>query len=100
MRQSAHRRLVTRPGAGVVPEDVLERGARAERRFERTGRADRPEPSLMHQRDAIAKLVRLLEVVRREEYGRPGGHAEVGDPRPHAFARDRVEADGRVVQHQ
>src|SRR3954469_8164092 len=87
---------VARGGAKGVVEGV----ARAERRLELGGRADRAQPAAMHERDPLAELVGLVHVVRREQDRHAALLAQPGDEVPHRAARDRVEADRRLVEDQ
>src|SRR3954465_7530332 len=78
--------------AGVVAEDVVERGARPERRLELGGGADPAQPAAVHERDPLAELVGLVHVVRREHDRQAALLAQPGDEVPHRASRDRVEA--------
>src|SRR4051794_11026197 len=86
--------------ARVVAEDVVERGARAERRLELGGRAAGAQSPAVHERDPLAELVGLVHVVRREQDRHAALLAQSRDEIPHGAARDRVEADRRLVEDQ
>src|SRR5919107_3242444 len=83
--------------AGVVAEDVVERGARSERRLELGGRADRAQPAAVHERDPLAQLVGLVHVVRGEQDRHAALLSQPRDELPDRGARDRVQADRRLV---
>jgi len=54
----------------------------------------------VHQRDAVAESIGLLHVVRRQQHRHPRLLAQLLDVLPHPLARERVEADRRLVEDE
>ena len=65
--------------------------------LELIGRALRDQPTVIEQRHAVGELIRLLQVVGREE-DRDAPVDEIADDPPHGPAAARVESSGRLVQ--
>ena len=61
------------------------------------GRSLRDDLAEFEDRDGVGELVRLLEVLRRQE-DRDAAGDEVADDPPHGVAAARVEAGGRLVE--
>ena len=57
----------------------------------------RDELAVFEDRDGVSELVRLLEVLRRQE-DRVAAGDEVADDLPNGVAAARVEAGGRLVE--
>ena len=55
------------------------------------------QPPLVEHRDLVGELIRLLQVMRRQEDRDPAVD-EVADDLPHGPAAARVEARGRLVE--
>src|SRR5262245_29388065 len=89
---------------GEVAEDVFQAGVVAllgrQVVLELAGRAQTADPAAVHQRDAVAVLVGLVHVVGGDQDGHAGGGAHGADVLPHLRAGDRVQPDGRLVEHQ
>ena len=62
-------------------------------------RPDHRDPAVVDDADPIG-LLRLLEVVGREEDRRPVGVADLAEVVPQGAAADRVETRGRLVEEQ
>jgi hypothetical protein len=54
----------------------------------------------VHDGDAVAELLRLFQVVGREEDGHPPSRPQAGDVVEELEADARVQADGRLVEEQ
>src|SRR5438105_13483627 len=95
--------------SGQVEKDVLEIGllgdhrlaeaAAQELRDERSRRVERDDLPGVHDRDAVAQDLGLVEVVRGEENGR-APLPDVANELPQIAARLRVEAGRRLVQEE
>src|SRR5574341_349421 len=85
--------------AGVVTEHVLERGLGTEARLELGRRTHGANAAAVHERHAVAQLLRLFHVVRREEHGDP---LRLQRPQtiPNRVAPDGVEPDRRLVEDE
>src|SRR3954451_11609776 len=68
--------------AGVVAEDVVERGAGTERRLELGGRRHPAHADAGDERAALPELVGLVHVVRREQDGHAALLTQAGDEVP------------------
>ena len=66
---------------------------------ERRRRAERDQPAVVHDADAVAERVRLVHVVRRDQDG-AAGFAEPLEHAPELPPRLRVEAGRRLVEKQ
>src|SRR6476469_1298767 len=90
--------------AREVAEDVLEAGTAAldgrQVVLEPAGRAHAAKAAAVHERDAVAVLVGLVQVVGRDQDGHAGGGPYRADVLPHLRAGDGVQHDGRLVVHQ
>ena len=71
----------------------------AEAGQQRGGRVERDDPTLGHDRDAVAQLLGLVEVVRGQQ-DRHLPSAETGDVVQELEADARVQADRRLVEEQ
>ena len=82
-------------GVGLDDDHVA-----ADRSLQRVGCVLGDDAAVVDDADAVRELVRLLEVLRREE----DGHAELGVERAHLFPHrgpaDRIEAGRRLVEEQ
>src|SRR5262245_41225765 len=83
----------------VVAEDVVQRRLRPEAGFELGRGADGADAAAVHERDAVAELLRLFHVVRREQHGDPLG-PQRAEPVPDGVATDRIEPDRRLVEDE
>src|SRR5574341_2151526 len=83
--------------AGEVAEYVLEGRVRAQRCLEPGRGADRAHPATVHQRDPLAQVIGLVQVVGGQQDGHAGGGAQLLEPLPHGGPGDRVQADGGLV---
>src|SRR6478735_2890688 len=84
----------------VMAEHVLERRFRGDGLFQLARRADRAQPSVMHERHAVTQRIGLLHVVS----GQQDRHAELvlhaPDLCPDSVAGNRVQAYGRLVEDE
>ena len=79
--------------------DLDDRCRRRPMRFSRVGRVEREELAVVHDRDPVAELVRLLHVVGREQDGLPFG-VHLAEDLPQRDPALRVEPGGRLVEEQ
>src|ERR1017187_1660383 len=86
--------------AGIVDEDVIQRVAGAQRGLEFLGGAKRGHFAEVHDGHAIAILLRLLQVMRGEEQGRAVVGPQVDQMFPNSVARNRIQADRRLIEEQ
>src|ERR1022692_2025339 len=87
--------------AGIVNEDIIERvAAVAQRGLEFFAGAKRIQLAQMHDRDAIAIALRLLQVMGREEQGRSVVGSQINEMLPNSVARNRVQSDGRLIEEE
>ena len=61
---------------------------------------ERDDPPGVHDADAVAEALGLVEVVRGEQHGRAEAGAQSGDDVDQLVADARVEPDGRLVEEQ
>ena len=70
-------------------------------RGEQVGRpVERDDPPGVHDADAVAEPLGLVEVVRREQHGRAEASAQAADDVDELVADARIEPDGRFVEEQ
>src|SRR5712691_3198110 len=83
----------------LLPGDAEGHHVNRDRTLQLLRRAFGDDLAVVDDRDAVAQRIRLVEVVRREEYGRA---AIVHPPHlvPHAGAALRVEPGGGLVEKQ
>src|ERR1035441_4253147 len=86
--------------AGIVDEDVIQRVAGAQRGLEFLGGAERGHLAEVHDGHAIAKLLRLLQVMRGEEQGCAIVGPQIDQMFPNSVARNRIQADRRLIEEQ
>src|SRR5487761_81960 len=86
--------------AGVVAEDVVERGLVTEPSPQRSRSPGDADLGPVHQRDPVAVGVGLVHVVGGHQHGHLVLGAQLGDVLPDDAAGDRVQADRRLVQNQ
>src|ERR1035438_4146570 len=87
--------------ASIVREDLIQRvAAAAQRGLEFFAGAKRGHLAQVHDRDAIAITLRLLQVVRGEEQGRAVVGPQIDEMLPNSVARNRIEADRRLIEEQ
>src|SRR5512132_3848536 len=77
----------------VEPDDLL----RADRPLQRAGRVERDDLAVVDDGYAVAELVRLLHVVRREEDG-AALRAKIAHAVAQVARRLRIETHGRLVE--
>ena len=68
-------------------------------RLELRGGVEREQLPVVHDRDAVAELVRFLHVVRREEDRLPFG-VELAHDLPEGDAALRIKTGGRFVEKE
>src|ERR1017187_4116697 len=86
--------------AGIVDEDVIQGVAGAQRGLEFLGGAERGHFAEVHDGHAITILLRLLQVMRGEEQGRAVVGPQVDQMFPNSVARNRIQADRRLIEEQ
>ena len=86
------------PAAGSRSTSDLDDLA-AEPGQQRGGRVERDDPSFGHDRDAVAQLLGLVEVVRGQQ-DRHLTSAKTGDVVQELEADARIQADRRLVEEQ
>src|SRR5437868_4207763 len=70
----------------------------ANRPLQGRGRVERGDPAVVDDRDAIAELIRLLHVVRGEQYG-AALRLELADAIAQVPRRLRIQSHGRLVEN-
>ena len=71
-----------------------------DRTQQRLWSVERDDRSCVHDADAIAEALRLVEVVRGEQDGHTLARAQPGDGVDELGANARIETDGRLVEKQ
>src|ERR1700690_918171 len=79
-------------GAGIVDEDLVQCVAASKRGLELFDRAERIHLAQVHDRDAVAMALGLLQVVGSEEQGGAIVGSEVHQMFPDSVARNGVQA--------
>src|ERR1019366_6472202 len=87
--------------AGVADEDLIQRvDAAAQRGLEFLAGAQRIQLAQVHDGDAIAMALRLLQIMSGEEQCGAVVGPQIGEMFPDSVARNRVEPDGRLIEEQ
>src|ERR1019366_8099965 len=86
--------------AGVVSEDIFERGLRSNLPLEFCGGADDLDSPVVHERDAVTKLVRLFHVVSRYKDRHTIGLAQRAEIIPDSVPGERIKPHRGLVHHQ
>src|ERR1017187_3645066 len=86
--------------AGIMDEDVVQRVTiAAQRGLEFFAGAKRRHLAQMHDRDAIAITLRLLQVMGREKQRGAVVSPQIDQMFPDRVARNRIQPDGRSEEH-
>src|SRR5271157_2804138 len=87
--------------AGIVDKDLIQRvAAAAKRSFKLFYCAKGIHLAQVHDREAIAMALRLLQVMGGEEQGRAVVGPQIDQMFPDSIARNRVQPDGRLIEEK
>src|SRR5215469_2685104 len=92
--------VVVQSPARVMPEHVVQGGALAEHRLEHARRARGSNRPRVHERYPVAVGIGLVHVVGRHQYRHVCCFAQSRDELPHISARDRIQANCRLVKDE
>jgi len=83
-----------------LDENIIERGVRPNSRLELAWLSNRRYSTSINQGNPVAKLIDLVQMVRRYDHGGPEVAAQVEDMIPNRLARCGIEPDRRFVKEQ
>src|SRR5215472_14857758 len=92
--------VVVQSPACVMPEHVVQGGALAEHRLEQARRARGSNRPRVHERYPVAVGICLVHVMGRHQHRHVCCFAQSRDELPHISARDRIQANCRLVKDE
>ena len=87
-------------GANELDEKVIESGVRSNPGLELGGSANRCDPTVINEGDAVAELLNLIHVMRGDYHGRMEGRLQVENMIPDCLPRPWVETNSWLIQKE